>query len=168
MPADLLARISAEIEERQSKLRAAVDEYQRLLGAADALDAQRARGRAGAPSHDQRVRGRAAAADRDQRARGRAAAADRDQRARGRAAAADRDQRARGRARRVSPQQQATAHAIVAALEHGSHTVGELVLVSAIPVADIREGVRRLRAAGAIAPVERDGRTAYALSASAG
>ena len=155
MPADLLARISAEIEERQSKLRAAVDEYQRLLGAADALDAQRARGRAGAPSHDQRVRGRAAAADRDQRARGRAAAA-------------DRDQRARGRARRVSPQQQATAHAIVAALEHGSHTVGELVLVSAIPVADIREGVRRLRAAGAIAPVERDGRTAYALSASAG
>ncbi len=37
-PADLLATISAEIEARREQLRAAVEEYEQLLSAADALE----------------------------------------------------------------------------------------------------------------------------------
>ena len=55
----------------------------------------------------------------------------------------------------------------MAALEHGSHTVSELVLVTAMSGADIREGLRRLRRAGTVARAMRDGRTAYALSSAA-
>jgi hypothetical protein len=55
----------------------------------------------------------------------------------------------------------------VAALEHGSHTVAELVLVTAIAGAEIRDSVRRLQRAGTITRTKRDGRAAYALSRSA-
>jgi len=61
----------------------------------------------------------------------------------------------------------AVEQAIAAALEHGSHTLGELVLVTAIPGAEIREGLRRLRRAGAVTRAKRDGRAAYALTGAA-
>jgi hypothetical protein len=57
--------------------------------------------------------------------------------------------------------------AIVAALEHGSHTVGELGIVTAMSGAEIREGARRLLAAGKIVRAKRDGRAAYALAGDA-
>ncbi|HUB74498.1 MAG TPA: hypothetical protein VL979_10730 [Solirubrobacteraceae bacterium] len=168
MPADLLSRISAEVEERRNALRVAVEEYERLLAAADALEAERApasgRGRERAPD----ARRAPASGAPPERAAGQQGARGARRPAAPSSSRKPRDQAgARGRARVPSPQQEATARAIVAALEHGSHTVGELVLVSAIPVADIREGVRRLRAAGRIVPTEREGRTAYALSAAA-
>lgn len=56
-----------------------------------------------------------------------------------------------------------TGQAILAALEHGSHTVAELVIVTALAAPDIREGMRRLRARQLVVKTERDGRTAYAL-----
>jgi DNA-binding transcriptional ArsR family regulator len=56
--------------------------------------------------------------------------------------------------------------AIVAALEHGSHTVSELVLVTAMSGPEIRESLRRLQRAGTITRARRDGRAAYALSKS--
>ena len=55
----------------------------------------------------------------------------------------------------------------MAALEHGSHTVSELVLVTAIAGAEIRASAQRLQRAGAIARTRREGRVAYALSGAA-
>jgi len=57
--------------------------------------------------------------------------------------------------------------AIVAALEHGSHTAGELGVVTAMSGAQIRASVRRLLTAGKIARASREGRVAYALADSA-
>jgi hypothetical protein len=61
----------------------------------------------------------------------------------------------------------AAAQAIVAALEHGSHTVSELVLVTAISGSEIRASAQRLQRAGTIARTRREGRVAYALSGAA-
>jgi hypothetical protein len=66
--------------------------------------------------------------------------------------------------RAASSQHDAAQQAIVAALEHGSHTLGELVLVTAIAASELRQGVRHLQHAGTIARTQRDGRAAYALS----
>jgi DNA-binding MarR family transcriptional regulator len=54
--------------------------------------------------------------------------------------------------------------AIVAALEHGSHTVGELLVVTAMSGASVRENLRRLLAAGTITRATREGKAAYALA----
>jgi hypothetical protein len=55
--------------------------------------------------------------------------------------------------------------AIVAALEHGSHTVSELVVVTAISGASIRANLRRLLSAGTVTTAKRDdGKAAYALA----
>ena len=55
--------------------------------------------------------------------------------------------------------------AILAALEHGSHTVSELVMVTALRGSDIRGNLGRLARRGKITKVKRegDGKTAYAL-----
>jgi DNA-binding transcriptional ArsR family regulator len=58
----------------------------------------------------------------------------------------------------------AAEQSIVAALEHGSHTVGELGAVTAMSGSEIREGARRLLKAGKITRAKREGRAAYALS----
>jgi hypothetical protein len=105
MAADLLAQVSAEIDDRLAALRPAVEEYQQLLGAAGALEAEVRMG--------------------------------------------------------------AGEQAVVAALEHGSHTVGELGVVTAMSGAQIRASVRRLLRAGKIARASREGRVAYALADSA-
>jgi hypothetical protein len=55
--------------------------------------------------------------------------------------------------------------AIVAALEHGSHTVGELTVVTALSGPSIRQGLRRLVVAGKVARGKREGKTVYTLSA---
>jgi len=70
-------------------------------------------------------------------------------------------------ARAASSPRGAAQQAIVAALEHGSHTVAELVLVTAISGAEIRDSLRRLQRAGTITRTKRDSRAAYALSSSA-
>jgi hypothetical protein len=58
----------------------------------------------------------------------------------------------------------AAQQAIVAALEHGSHTVSELVVVTAMSGANIRENVRRLLTTGTVTRARRDGKAAYALA----
>jgi DNA-binding transcriptional ArsR family regulator len=55
--------------------------------------------------------------------------------------------------------------AIVAALEHGSHAVSELAVVTGMRGPSIRENLRRLLAAGAVTRGKREGRAAYELSA---
>jgi predicted Rossmann fold nucleotide-binding protein DprA/Smf involved in DNA uptake len=72
--------------------------------------------------------------------------------------------RRRAPARRPPARRSAAQQAIAAALEHGSHTVAELAVVTALPGADIREGLRRLQRAGAVTRTRRDDRTAYVLS----
>jgi hypothetical protein len=59
----------------------------------------------------------------------------------------------------------AVRQAILAALEHGSHTASELVMVTAMSTPEIRGGLIRLTGHGAITKVKRrgDGKTAYAL-----
>ncbi len=59
----------------------------------------------------------------------------------------------------------AVRQAILAALEHGSHTASELVTVTAMSAPEIRGGLGRLARRGAITKVKRrgDGKTAYAL-----
>ena len=61
----------------------------------------------------------------------------------------------------------ASEQAIVAALEHGSHTVSELGVVTAMSGPQIRESLRRLLKARKIARARREGRVAYALVDSA-
>ncbi len=63
----------------------------------------------------------------------------------------------------------AVQQAILAALEHGSHTASELVMVTAMSTREIRGSLRRLAGRGAIAKVKRrgDGKGAYALPAAA-
>ncbi|MFI5004113.1 MAG: hypothetical protein ACHQE6_03780 [Solirubrobacterales bacterium] len=63
----------------------------------------------------------------------------------------------------VSPA--AAQQAILAALEHGSHTPAELVMVTAMSPIEIRGNLGRLTRRGAIAKVKRngDGKAAYAL-----
>jgi hypothetical protein len=61
---------------------------------------------------------------------------------------------------------EAVQQAILAALEHGSHTVSELVMVTAMSGPEIRANLSRIVRRGKVAKVKRDGdgKTAYALS----
>jgi hypothetical protein len=63
-------------------------------------------------------------------------------------------------------QRGAAAVAIIAALEHGSHTVSELAIVTAMSSPIINSNLRRLQQAGTITRTMRkgDGKAAYALS----
>ena len=53
--------------------------------------------------------------------------------------------------------------AIIAALEHGSHSARELVGVTALSSANIRANLRRLTHEGVITRTTREGRGVYAL-----
>jgi hypothetical protein len=59
----------------------------------------------------------------------------------------------------------AECEAILGALEHGSHTVGELVVVTAMGAASINGNLRRLADRGLIAKTEREGKAAWSLMA---
>jgi hypothetical protein len=177
MARELLATISAEIDGRLRELRPSVDEYQRLLSAAEALglsgsaaepapatSAPRAprsprtspaprSPRAKAPSEPPQAKAPKAAGARRRGSGPRGSAAG----AIGRAGSTS------GRAVRGAAQQ-----AILAALEHGSHTVGELTVVTAMSGQNIRENLRRMLSSGAVTRAKREGKAAYALASGAG
>jgi hypothetical protein len=135
MPADLFTTIRAEIGARMDELRPSVVEYEELLSNVESLGpAPRKNARVAAP-----------------RAR------------RGQARRGDRRSPATraGRGRRAP--RGAAADAILAALEHGSHTLRELVVVTAMADANIRANIRRLLGDGTIVKTSRQGKTAYAL-----
>jgi hypothetical protein len=73
--------------------------------------------------------------------------------------------RARPAPKRERASRGAAAEAIVAALEHGSHTVSELAIVTAMSTQNIRNNLRRLLQAQSITQTKREGKTAYSLSA---
>jgi hypothetical protein len=144
--ADLLARVGLEIDQRLAQLRPAVDEYQQLLDAFDALEPPAAGPARPAPAPPKPAKApRPANAPAPKPAKA-------SKPAKRRAPAKSREQ-ALG----------APELAILAALEHGSHTVAELGVVTAMSGAAIREGARRLLRAGRIVRASREGRAAYAL-----
>jgi DNA-binding MarR family transcriptional regulator len=61
------------------------------------------------------------------------------------------------------------AIAIIAALEHGSHTVSELAIVTAMRGPIIANNLRRLQQGGTVTRTKRegDGKAAYALTSAA-
>jgi hypothetical protein len=61
----------------------------------------------------------------------------------------------------------AAEQAILAALEHGSHTAGELVTVTAMSSQSIRTSLSRLVMLGKVSKTKRESKTAYALSGGA-
>ena len=169
MPADLLAKISAEIDARLAQLRAAMDEYEQLLSAAAALDAEERTakpvGKKAAPVSKAPVARKAPAVA---KAAGRPKAAapkkapTRAPAKPARAAAAPKKKAAKPASSASSAAQQA----IVAALEHGSHTVAELSVVTAMYGPSIRESLRALSKARKVTKAKREGKAAYALATS--
>ena len=143
-PVDLLSTIRSEIDERLQALRPLLAEHDQLLDALSAIDA-----RTGSPSDEASAPTRTATPGpgrprRSTKATGKSS----------RSASAKRTRAPRGAAR----------EAILAALEHGSHTVSELVLVTAMTGPNVNGNLRRLLAEGAIAKTDREGKTAYTLS----
>jgi hypothetical protein len=159
MAADVLTRVRAEIDARLRELRPAVAEYAELLDAADAIEAEARTPPEVSPKP---------AAKRQPSAKAKAtpkAKAAPKVRATPKAKAAPKARAADKPASKAKPAAMSAAEqAIVAALEHGSHTVGELGVVTAMSGGEIREGARRLLKAGKIKRAKREGRAAYALS----
>ena len=157
MAEDLLSRIGAEIDARMRELRPFVDEYEQTLAAADALE--RKRDVVEPPRPPARRRATAGNASAARVSPGRASAS-----ARRSAGAGGPATRPPARAPQERAVRGAAQQAILAALEHGSHTVGELGVVTAMSAANIRENLRRLLKAGRVTRASRDGKAAYALS----
>jgi|HubBroStandDraft_6_1064221.scaffolds.fasta_scaffold127291_2 DNA-binding transcriptional ArsR family regulator len=61
----------------------------------------------------------------------------------------------------------AAREAILAALDHGSHTVGELVVVTAMSGPNLNGNLRRLASDGVVVKTEREGKTAWTLPGAA-
>jgi hypothetical protein len=137
---DLLSKIGDELDARLRELRPLVAEYERLLDAASALTS---------PSKT---------AHRTRRQTARSVPAH----------APAKPPTSPPRPRRAAPkraQRGAAATAILAALEHGSHTVSELAVVTAMRGPIINNNLHRLQQAGTVTRTKRegDGKAAYAL-----
>ncbi len=152
---DLPERVGREIEARMRELRPLVDEYEELLAVERTLGAE-ARGAAESTRASTATTPRQKASrDVPKRAPARARTSKPSvQRIDGASPPAAKRERASGGA---------AAEAIVAALEHGSHTVSELAIVTAMSTQNIRNNVRRLLQARTVTQTKREGRTAYAL-----
>ena len=189
MAPDLLSTIRHEIDMRLSELRPLLDEHERLLDAAAALEAtgreldvsgaspatkgSSRRARIGAAK-----RGSAAGAI-ELAATGPATAARERPVAEqstdgGSSARLNGKPRPVGRpSRRVadpkpeSGSREVARETILAALEHGSHTVSELAVVTAMSGPSINGNLRKLVSAGAVVKTEREGKAAWALAAAA-
>ncbi|MFZ2113809.1 MAG: hypothetical protein WAU77_08775 [Solirubrobacteraceae bacterium] len=189
MAPDLLSMIRYEIDERLSELRPLLDEHERLLDAAAALemaggelDVSGASPTANGGSRGARIgtarRGSAAGAIKSAAAGPATDALERSAaeqsrdggfstRLNGKPRSAARPSRrvADPKPERVS--RDIARETILAALEHGSHTVGELAVVTAMSGPSINGNLRKLVSAGAVVKTEREGKAAWALAAAA-
>jgi hypothetical protein len=183
---DLLNQIRSELDARLRELHPLLAEYERLLSAADALASDEMppqtprRAVRKAPARKALTRARAKVPVRARAklpARARASAPGSDSASAAPASAGDSapasaptpDGPAPRHRRSAAPkraQRGAAAIAIVAALEHGSHTVSELAIVTAMRGPIIANNLRRLQQAGTVIRTKRegDGKAAYALS----
>jgi hypothetical protein len=181
MDPDLLSIICREIDERLNELRPLLAEQQRLLAAADVLVAADTQGTAVVTKRpaakDGRRGGEAGAARRRpaaavvRRTAGRPNRPDpvqkdgKDPTTRPEVAEVKLTKEAtRAPANPVRAMRGAAREAILGALEHGSHTVGELVVVTAMGGSNISGNLRRLAAEGVVVKAEREGKAAWMLS----
>jgi hypothetical protein len=132
MAPDLLTKIRGEIDLRLRELRPMLQEYEKLLSAATAVEREITAAKRPPSGAARTVPGASA-------------------------------QNGTGPGRVRAPRG-AAQEAIVAALEHGSHTVSELSVVTAISGPSIRQNLRRLVVAGTVTRAKREGKLAYALS----
>lgn len=174
MAPDLLSTICREIDERLHDLRPLLAEQRRLLEAADALlDEHRADVEASAQPRERvatssRTR-QLSAATRSRRssagAKPKAATAAKPE------AQSESDAQSKAKPESASKpkleraSRGAAREAILGALDHGSHTVGELVVVTAMSAPNINGNLRRLEAEGVVVKAEREGKAAWALNA---
>lgn len=170
MASDLLSTIRAELDARMNELRSSLAEYERLLVAADALieDAgpsakltvPRTPSKLRTPGTPRTTRApdvpRGSAAGAIERAAGSAG---------GRVARRPSISKPQaGKPKSPRAQRGAAHEAILAALGHGSHTVGELAVVTAMSAPNINGNLRRMASDGAVVKTEREGKMAYALA----
>jgi DNA-binding transcriptional ArsR family regulator len=187
MASDLLSTISREIDERLSELRPLLAEREQLLVAVDALAAsdrhdsatatstvvtpKRARrgarsagARRGSPAGAIKLAGSGSA---EAEANGKATNGANGAAMQLETTEAQRPARPRRSTAEPKPERAARGavrEAILAALEHGSHTVGELAVVTAMTGPSINGNLRRLVADGAVVKTEREGKAAWALT----
>ncbi|MGA2321040.1 MAG: hypothetical protein ABSG95_09925 [Solirubrobacteraceae bacterium] len=154
MAADLLSTVRSELDARLDELRPVLAEYERLLAADAALGA----------GDDGEAPPRAAESTSSTARRSRARGGGRRRAGAIEAVASSSSRRASGSSKRARARRGAAQQAILAALEHGSHTASELVSVTAMAGASIRTNLRRLLQEGTITQTKRAGRTAYALA----
>lgn len=190
MAPDLLSTINREIDERLRELRPLVAEHERLLGAADALvgtgrEGSTAVANAAAPATRTRRKTRvgvgrrgSAAVPIELAATGSSATPGDGQldegfakgfeASAGQPAAAPRKspatRKSPAKLRPARAVRGAAREAILAALGHGSHTVGELAVVTAMSGPNISGNVRKLVSEGAVVKIEREGKAAWTLA----
>jgi DNA-binding transcriptional ArsR family regulator len=174
MAPDLLSTIRREIDERLSELRPRLAEREQLLGAIQALEETAAAqdsselvpepvaAEPSMPVKPARRKTRLGAARRGSAAGviERAASAPEQVTTAKRKVAKPAAEEEPKPARAVRG---AAREAILAALDHGSHTVGELAVVTAMSAPNINGNLRRLAAEGAVVKTEREGKSAWAL-----
>jgi hypothetical protein len=189
MASDLLAKIGTELDARIEELRPLALEYERLHAAAESLGTAQntsaapvlakspakkttakkasAKETAAKPAATKRTTAKPPAT-KETTAKG-------TQRAPRGSAASAVEQAASGASTAKQPRKKAPRRApigryeqaVLDALEHGSHTVGELVMVTAMGAKEIRGGVNRLLSDKGIVKVDRGGKAAYALPSAA-
>jgi hypothetical protein len=174
MAPDLLSTIRREIDERLSELRPLLAERERLLGATQALE-EAVAAEAGSelvpesvlaqpPTPVKRARRQARLGG----ARRGSAAGAIERAASGpvKVATATAKRKVAKPAEQDKPERAARGVAretILAALDHGSHTVSELAVVTAMSGPSINSTLRKLVAEGAVVKTEREGKAAWAL-----
>lgn len=184
MAPDLLSTIRYEIDERLSELRPLLAEYERLLDAAAALDVAGGldafgaspvakNGRRGARVGTAR-RGSAAGAIElaatgsamdvlERSAAEQSGEGDSSTGLNGKVRSAARPLRRIADPKPERVLRGIARETILAALEHGSHTVGELTVVTAMSGPNINSNLRKLVAEGSVVKTEREGKAAWAL-----
>lgn len=189
MAPDLLSMIRYEIDERLNELRPLLDEHERLLDAAAALEmaggeldvsdasppakggnprARNGTARRGSAAGAIKLAAAGSAADALERpAAEQSSDGGSSTRLNGKPRTPARSPRrvADPKPERVS--RDIARETILAALEHGSHTVGELAVVTAMSGPSINGNLRKLVSAGAVVKTEREGKAAWALAAAA-
>jgi DNA-binding transcriptional ArsR family regulator len=172
MAPDLLSTIRSEIDERLTGLRPLLSEYERLLAVVDALQAAGREGglpaamKTASPMKHSRGRGQSDATAPTTVSSSLDGRLDAELVKLPQAAEARRgapSQPAAAKSRPARALRGAAREAILAALEHGSHTVGELAMVTAMSGPTINGSLRRLAFEGAIVKTERKGKTAWLL-----
>jgi hypothetical protein len=181
MGPDLLSTIRREIDERLSELRPLLAEHERLLSAVEALEVAGDQGDEASVSEPaatkpaapvKSVSAKPAPAKPIRRharptttRRGSAAGAI-ELAATGPVAATIEGGNGKEPTFRDKPERSARGvvrEVILAALDHGSHTVGELAMVTAMSGPNINGSLRKLVSEGAVVKTEREGKAAWAL-----